>query len=71
MARQHQIKNKTDYYVTAITTPSLHTLPLIQLGMYWQLGILGTISAFVFRHRETKKNLFRGERSQEFPNTDF
>jgi len=24
-------------------------------SMYWQLGILGTISAFAFRHRETKK----------------
>jgi len=25
----------------------------------WQLGILGTISAFAYRHRETKKNLCR------------
>ena len=24
-------------------------------SMYWQLGILGTISAFAYRHRETKK----------------
>jgi len=24
----------------------------------WQLGILGTISAFAFRQRETKKNLY-------------
>ena len=23
-------------------------------SMYWQLGILGTVSAFAFRHRETK-----------------
>ena len=28
-------------------------------NMKWQLGILGTISAFAFRHRETKKNLCR------------
>ena len=28
-------------------------------SMQWQLGILGTISAFAFRHRETKKNLCR------------
>ena len=33
-------------------------------GMYWQLGISGTISAFAYRHRETKKNLCRGGRSQ-------
>ena len=29
-------------------------------SMQWQLGILGTISAFAYRHRETKKNLCRG-----------
>jgi len=23
--------------------------------MWWQLGMLGTISAFAYRHRETKK----------------
>ena len=34
-------------------------------SMQWQLGILGTISAFAYRHRETKKNLCRGGRSQE------
>ena len=27
--------------------------------------MLGTISAFVYRHRETKKNLCRGDRSQD------
>jgi len=37
---------------------------------YWQLGILGTISAFAFTHRETKKNLCRGDRSQDLPNGD-
>jgi hypothetical protein len=26
-------------------------------SMKWQLGVLVTISAFAFRHRETKKNL--------------
>jgi len=36
-----------------------------------KLGILGTISAFAYRHRETKKNLCRGGRSQDLPNTDF
>ena len=40
-------------------------------SMQWQLGILGTISAFAYRHRETKKNLCRGGRSQDLPNTDF
>ena len=40
-------------------------------SVYWQLGVLGTISAFAFRHRETKKNLCRGGRSQDLPNTDF
>ena len=40
-------------------------------SMQWQLGILGTISAFAYRHRETKKKLFRGGRSQDLPNTDF
>ena len=36
-----------------------------------QLGMLGTISAFAYRHRKTKKNLCRGGRSQDLPNTDF
>ena len=40
-------------------------------SMQRQLGILGTISAFAYRHRETKKNLCRGDRSQDLPNTDF
>ena len=38
--------------------------------MQQQLGILGTISAFTFRHRETKKNLCRGGRSLDLPDTD-
>ena len=40
-------------------------------SMQWQLGMLGTISAFAYRRRETKKNLCRGGRSQDLPNTDF
>ena len=40
-------------------------------SMQWQLGMLGTVSAFVYRHRETKKNLCRGGRSQDLPNTNF
>ena len=40
-------------------------------SMWWQLGILGTISAFAFRQRENKKSLCRGGRSQDLPNTDF
>ena len=40
-------------------------------SMQWQLGILGTISAFAYRHRETKKTLCRGGGSQDLPNTDF
>ena len=40
-------------------------------SMQWQLGMLGTISAFAYRHRETKKNLCRGDRSQDLPSTDF
>ena len=40
-------------------------------SMQWQLGILGTISVFVYRHREPKKNLCRGGRWQDLPNTDF
>ena len=39
--------------------------------MQQQLGNLGTISAFACRHRETKKNLCRGGRSQDLPDTDF
>ena len=39
-------------------------------SMQWQLGMLGTISAFAYRHRETKKNLCRGGRSQDLPSTD-
>jgi len=27
-------------------------------SMQWQIGVLGTFSAFNFRHRETKKNLW-------------
>jgi len=33
--------------------------------------MLETISAFAYGHRETKKNLCRGGRSQDLPNTDF
>jgi len=40
-------------------------------SMQKQLGVLGTISAFAFRHRETKKNLCRCGRSHDLPNTDF
>ena len=40
-------------------------------SMWWQLGILGTISAFAFGHRETKKNLCRGDRSQDLPNNKY
>jgi len=36
-----------------------------------QLGVLGTISAFAYRHRKTKKNVYRGGRSQDLPDTDF
>jgi hypothetical protein len=32
---------------------------------------LGTISTFACRHRETKKNLCRGGRSQDIPDTIF
>ena len=38
--------------------------------MQWQLGILGTISAFAYRHREAKRNLCRGGRLHNLPNTD-
>jgi len=40
-------------------------------SIQWQLGVLGTISEFAYRHRETKKNLCRGGRSQDRPDTDF
>jgi hypothetical protein len=36
----------------------------------WQLGVLGTISAFAFRLGETKKNLCQGDQSQDLPDTD-
>ena len=39
-------------------------------GMLQQLGNLGTISVFACRHRENKKNLCRGGRSQDLPDTD-
>ena len=39
-------------------------------SMQWQLGMLGTISVFAYRQREIKKNLCRGGRSQDLPNTD-
>ena len=39
-------------------------------GMQQQLGNLGTISAFACRHRETKKNMCRGGRSQDLPDTE-
>jgi hypothetical protein len=35
-------------------------------SMYWQLGILGTISEFAFRHRSTKKNLCRALYKKEW-----
>ena len=34
-------------------------------SMQWQLGILGTISAFAYRHRETKKNLCRDRQTYD------
>ena len=40
-------------------------------SMQWQLGMLGNISVFGFRHTETKKNLCRDGRQQDLPNTDF
>jgi len=40
-------------------------------SLLWHLGILGTISAFAYRHRETKKNLCRGGQLQDLLNTDF
>ena len=40
-------------------------------SMQWQLGMLGTILAFAFRHKETEKNLCRDGRLQDLPNTDF
>ena len=40
-------------------------------SMEWELGVLGTISAFAYRHKKTKKNLCRGGLSQDLPNTDF
>ena len=33
--------------------------------------VMGTISAFAFRHKETKKNLCRSGRLQDLPDTDF
>jgi len=35
----------------------------------WNVG--NHLSVFAYRHRETKKNLCRGGRSQDLPNTDF
>jgi hypothetical protein len=32
---------------------------------------VGTISAFAYRHKETKRNLCRGGRSQDLPDTVF
>ena len=40
-------------------------------SMQWQFGILGNISAFAYRHRETEKNLCRGGRSRDLPSTEF
>ena len=40
-------------------------------SMQQQLGVLETISAFAYRYRETKKNLCRGGRSQDLPDTNF
>ena len=40
-------------------------------SMQWQFGVLGTVSAFAYGHRETKKHLCRGGRSQDLPDTDF
>jgi len=40
-------------------------------SMQWQLGMLGTISAFAYRHRETMKTLCRDDRSQDLPSTEF
>ena len=39
--------------------------------MQYQLGVLGTISAFAYRHREKNKPLCRGGLSQELSYTEF
>jgi hypothetical protein len=35
-------------------------------SIWWQIGNLGTISAFPYRHKKTKKNLCENGRSQTF-----
>ena len=35
------------------------------------LEVSGTIPAFAVVHRETKKNVYRDDRSQDLPDTDF
>jgi len=40
-------------------------------SMQKQHGVLGTISSFAYRHRETKKNLCGSGSSQDLPDTDF
>ena len=35
----------------------------------WNVG--NRLSTFAYRHRETEKNLCRGDRSQDLPSTDF
>jgi len=62
-------------YFTCIQNMKLVTNKLKSGGLHEKqlvaLGILGTISAFAYRHKETKKNLCRGGQSQDLPNTDF
>ena len=33
-------------------------------NMQWQLAILGTISAFAYRHRETESHVYRNDKSR-------
>ena len=59
-------KQNMKLVTTRFTSGGLHEKHVVAT---WNVG--NRLSAFAYRHRETKKNLCRGGRSQELPNTDF
>jgi len=58
-------KQNMKLVTTRFTSGGLHEKHVVQLG------ILGTISAFAYRHRETKKNLWGDGWSQGRLSTEF
>jgi hypothetical protein len=57
MAKQQQIKNKTEYYVTVITAPSSHKLQVVQLDIKINHRLSGKLSFIVLFQEVRQSNV--------------